>query len=260
VESYSGDEVRLFGRITGLVNLAEVRRSCAPLPRDRWRSVIGTHLTHLARAAECAVPLGDLNVVRPLLRSRITSPDSVPSACVSRPVAAGLSEVLVVLSGEGVATVPRDLVRRWRVPPAQLFEQARGQVLDDGLFTRRSVDLGGFQATVLEDPSTFTATHVLWLATYLDVGPAGAVVAIPTQALVMAHALRDGSALDAVQALLMNASRLYNDGPHSVSPGVYWWRPDRPLVALPAEVTAARISFYPPAEFVDTLAQLPPPG
>ena len=53
VESYSGDEVRLFGRITGLVNLAEVRRSCAPLPRDRWRSVIGTHLTHLARAAEC---------------------------------------------------------------------------------------------------------------------------------------------------------------------------------------------------------------
>jgi hypothetical protein len=259
IESFSGDRIRLYGRITGLVGLADVRRACLPLPRSQWSGVIQTHLIGLARSLESSTSLHDLDAAGPLLRSRLVAPEALPADALCRAAAPGLVEVLVARSGDGVRTVGADAPLRWDLPAEELFARGRRQVLDEGLLERETVDLGGVDALVLRGPSMFTATHAWWLATYLDVGAAGALVALPAQTLVMAHSLRDATALDAVQALLLNANRLQASEPRPLSAGLYWWR-DGALSALPAEVTGDRIGFYPPAEFLAVLDQLPPAG
>ncbi|MHB8342023.1 MAG: hypothetical protein ACYDB7_12755, partial [Mycobacteriales bacterium] len=197
----------------------------------------------------------------PELRTQLSASAAVPVAGVSRPLAEGLAEVLVARSRVGgVSIVPARVAAGWGVAEGELLDRARRQVLDDGLLARRTVDLGGVRVTLLEDVSNFTATHVLWLPTYVDVSDYGALVALPTRTVVLAHALVDSSALAAVQALLVNAARLHASGPQSLSPQLYWWRPGPSLTALPAQVGQERVNFFPPGDFVDLLDRLPPHG
>jgi hypothetical protein len=53
---------------------------------------------------------------------------------------------------------------------------------------------------------------------------------------------------------------MYQEGPGSLSPTLYWWKPGS-LTALPSKVTATSISFSPPTVFVDeVLNKVPEPG
>lgn len=259
VEPEGPQRARLYGRISGLVDLTEIRQELNGLPPERWAAVAHTHLAALARAQEAAVDLRTYATAAPALRSRLSAPEAVPPGVLQRPLAEGLVEVLTVLSAAGgVGTVPLAAAAGWGRLPDELFERARHQVLDDGLLTRTRVDLGGVEMTVVESASTFTATHLLWLPTYVDVPSDGALVAAPTRTLVMAHPLVDRTALDAIQALLLNATRLHRDGPQQLSPMLYWWRPGAVLTALPARVGEHSIDFHPPGDFLEVLQRLSP--
>ena len=149
--------------------------------------------------------------------------------------------------------IPPAAVAGWEVPVDVLLDLARSQVLAGGLLTRSRLDLGGVEVLALESPSAFAATHVSWLATYVDVPAAGLLVALPTRHLVLcAQMLSRGQVLDAAQALLANADALWTAGPGALSPDLWWWR-DAVLTLLPGTPT----SLSPPIEFVEVLDALP---
>ena len=253
--AYDGETVVLDGRLTGTVALADLRAACALEPQDRWGRVVQEALHGLALSVQEKVDLADVEVVRPLLRSRVYTEGAViADDVVSEPLAFGLVEVLVAEVAGAVRSLPTAVVDGWGVARPELFVQARRQVLDAGLLTRRELDLDGVVLTALESPSPFAATHVHWLPSYLDVPPAGALVALPTRHLILVAPLRTREAtLAAAQALLVNADRLWQDGPGELSPDLWWWRPPQ-LVLLPGTPT----SLSPPPEFVEVLDALPP--
>lgn len=261
VEGYDGDVVQLWGhRLSGRVSLTDVRQVCLPRPRAEWRDIVIAHLDGLAHARERGVDYQDLPATLPALRSRLYPAASMSGAnLVSRPIGTDLVEVLVVEQAGGIATVPSRVVGEWGRDAAQLLDLGRKQVQGSGLVNRRRIDLGDIDCTVLEDASFYTTSHVFWLPTYLDVPREGALVALPNRHLVMAHPIRDSSALPAVQALLVNARRLYAEGPGSLSARLWWWRAGR-LSELAAEVRDDRATFCPSAEFAAVLESLPVAG
>ena len=254
VVAYDGETVGLTGRLTGTVALADLRAACALEPRNRWDSVVHEALHGLALSAEAVVDLADLAQVGPLLRSRVYAEGAVlVEDVVTQHLADGLVEVLVAEVGGAVRAIPPSAVATWGV--AAPFARARQQTLDAGLPSRSMLDLDGVCLVALELPTPFAATHVHWLPSYVDVPAAGALVALPTRHLVLvAPMVGRQQTLDAAQAMLVNAERLWEDGPGGLCPDLYWWHPPS-LVLLPGTAT----SLAPPVEFLDVLDALPAP-
>lgn len=251
---WDGECAELQGRIDGTVALDDVRAACALEPVQRWPAIVLETLQGLALSLEAAVDPDDQEAVRPVLRTRLYAEGAVlADDLVLRPLAAGLVEVLVVDVRGAVRAVPPAVVARWGVPPDVLLDLGRQQVLEGPPLDRRTVDLGGAQVVALESPSAFAATHVHLLPVYVDVPPAGALVALPTRHLLLVAPMQTRQGvLDAAQALLVNADLLWRQGPGALAPDLWWWRAGR-LLLLPGTPT----SLAPPVEFLEVLDALP---
>ncbi|MFN2523537.1 MAG: hypothetical protein ABR614_09555, partial [Mycobacteriales bacterium] len=91
------------------------------------------------------------------------------------------------------------------------------------------------------------------LGSLVDVPAAGALIALPTRHLLLVAPLRTRTlAVEAAQLLLLNADRIWSDGPWPLSPDLWWWRSGE-LLHLPGTTT----SLSPPVEFVRVLDALP---
>jgi hypothetical protein len=254
VRALDGEVLQVQGRVEGAVALGDVRATCALRPVAEWPAVVLAALEGLARSLESEVDLHDLDRARPLLRSRVVAEGALLAEdVVRRPLADGLAEVLVADVAGAVRPLPPAVVGGWTADPGDLLDLGRAQVLAAGLLSRRTVDLGGVDVLALESPSAFAATHVWALPSYVDVPPAGLLVALPTRHLVLVGALTGrGQALDLAQALLVNADGIWRAGPGALSPDLYWWR-DGVLTLLPGTPT----SLSPPLAFVEVLDALP---
>jgi hypothetical protein len=68
------------------------------------------------------------------------------------------------------------------------------------------------------------------------------------------HSIVDPSALRAIDAMVVMAANLCQEGPGSISPNLYWWR-DGTLRTLPTRETDEHYEFVPPEEFVDEVLE-----
>ena len=234
--------------------LADLRAACELEPRAQWLRVVQGALHGLSQSAQVELDLSDLEAVRPLLRSRVYADGAVLADDVAtQHLAEGLVEVLVAELEGAVRSLPTAVVDGWGAPRGELFVQARRQVLAAGLLTRRELDLEGVVLIALESGAPFAATHVHWLPSYVDVPAAGALVAMPTRHLMLvAPMVGRTQTLDAAQALLVNADRLWREGPGELSPDLWWWKPPE-LVLLPGDPG----SLSPPEAFLEVLDALP---
>jgi hypothetical protein len=56
--------------------------------------------------------------------------------------------------------------------------------------------------------------------------------------------------------MLSLAPRLFQEGSGSVSPSVYWWRPERGFLLLPVGEVDRHPAFFPPDELVEMLNEV----
>ena len=76
---------------------------------------------------------------------------------------------------------------------------------------------------MLTGESFFTATHALWADRFSE-QPAelGTLVGVPTRHIVVARPIRDRGALTVIAHHLQLVRRYFDDGPGSLSDGLYW--------------------------------------
>ena len=253
----------------GLLNLAQ---TCHATSRTEWPSTIREHFDNAFRssrdAQEIDAKADSLDNVRAWLKVRLYHTDYLSqmggSGLVHRRPAEGLIETLVYDLPGSVRTVPPDHVRSWGLPEAELFRLGLANVRSErpGPLVQ-SFDVGkGAVIRALVGDSFFTASHILFLEEHLGGTPEfGALVAVPHRHAALFYPISDLGVMAAVNSMIPIAFGMYQEGPGSLSPGIYWWRPGR-LRLLPTKVTAQSITFSPPDEFVaevlDRLPDVPP--
>lgn len=247
----------------GLLNLAQL---CHASPRAEWAALVARHFENTFRFAEESRRIDErarrFEDVRPLLKVRIYHADYLlhmgPERLVHRVPAPGLVETLVYDLPFSVSTVPREHLHAWGLPEGELFALGLANVRAEGLLEPRRFEVdGGGAFYALAGDSFFTATHALFLGDYLKPVPEhGALVAVPHRHAVLYHPIADMTVVPVLQSMIAVSFGMYQEGPGSIHPGLYWWREGR-LTELPSRVRARSIDFFPPGEFAAMLNRLP---
>jgi hypothetical protein len=259
VQYRDGDEIQNLG----LLNLAQ---RCRQLARGDWPEAIHTHLEILVTGSPKVVSemdtlAADFNRACEALRTRLQRTDFAPdlASVVTRPVAEGLVEVLTYDFPESVAYVPPSHPNGWGVPLDEVFSRARQRVRDAGLLPRQALELpGGIALDLLEDEENFFAsTHVFFLNEYYQPAPElGCLVAVPHRHAIVAYPIQGAEVRRMLAGIAFLANGLFEQGPGSISPNVYWWDRER-LHHIPSHPTEDGFSFTYPAAFQSgVLAQI----
>ena len=249
----------------GLLNLAQ---TCHATGRSEWPSTIREHFDNAFRSSRDAQEIdaraGALENVREWIKVRLYHTDYLSqmgdAGLIHRQPADGLIETLVYDLPGSVRTVPPDHAKAWGVGVDELFRVGLDNVrAEKPAPVLQTFDVGkGAVIRALVGDSFFTASHILFLEEHLDGTPEfGALVAAPHRHAALFYPITDMGVLAAVNSMIPIAFGMYQEGPGSLSPGIYWWRAGR-LMLLPTKVTAQSITFSPPDDFVaEVLNRLP---
>jgi len=256
----SDGRVRVVGetgpQLLGLTNLAQ---RCHRLPVESWVETIHRHFDTLIlgtpKAADFLETLSsDFEQAKQYLKVRIYPSDYAAglNATVSEEVAEGLISVLVYDLPDSVANVHPNHVQKWGVPQYDLFQLGLRNVRADGLLPSQRIELSsGARLDHYEDPDNyFGASHALLLHEYFDPLPElGILVSIPHRHGIVVHPIHGSDVRPSLGVLFYYVPRLYEQGPGSISPNIYWYRAGifTHLPYLLGENDT--VSFHPPASF-----------
>lgn len=238
----------------GLTNL---RQRLAGERPDDWPAVVADFVSAVIVGFENRLETDDFQLIRTLVRTRFygADPQIRDEFCTIEP-ATGLVEVVVIDRPTSVMLAPAADVAAWRVPKPELFRLGRGNVRADPPLDREEHEVDGVRICILSGESFYATTHLHWLGDYLVLGPFGAFVALPNRHVMLAHAVWDGSAVQALETLRRLAERFHTEGPGSITADVYWWQGGR-LSLVRTEVAAdGRPRIRPSAELRTMLEQL----
>jgi hypothetical protein len=241
----------------GLLNLAQLCNAC---PRRDWERAVRDHFDNAFRCTSEAEELdarsGSFEGVSSLLKVRLYHTDYLEQMGADRLVhripAEGLVETLVYDLPGSVRTVPAEHAARWGKGTDELLEAGLANVKAEPRPTPQvfKLDQGAAFRAIVGD-SFFTASHALFLEEYLGKATEfGEVVSVPHRHAVLFHAIEDARAMTAIQSLIAVTFGMYQEGPGSISPSLYWRRGGS-LTPLPSRVTAQSVTFSPPDLFVD---------
>jgi hypothetical protein len=264
-----GDVMLLEGRNRLHVSMKNLRQLARLVPRDDWPALVSDHISTIVTAIEEPLDLSEFELAQHLLRTRIYPAEADNGILAARPFAPGLIEAVVVDTPTTVRTITVEEMDEWPVSRDALFVLGRANVRSDGALQVEEQELGkGVRVMVLHGWTFYAATHLAWLDEYLDIGPYGALVAVPSRSLIAAHPIRargferesggwwgEATGAEMVRAaaaqLHAHACQAYEEGPGSLSPHLYWWRGGT-LTLL--EIRYERGALVLPPEFVAALS------
>lgn len=244
-------------------SLVTLAQRCFHAHPATWAALVTQHFSALLDQ-----PLSELLPVDTIsateaLRVRVVAEDWVSEtrrpATVSRPFADGLVAALFIDLPESVASVSPSDLGRWGIDVYEAFDAAYQNVQRNEPISIDEVDLGdGVKVHALCSDSFFCATHVVWLDDLLDdISQYGALVIIPHRHAVIVHRLtRAPMAMAAVRRLADLARSMHLQGPGSLTPNLYWWRPGT-LTHLPVSWSGQKVMLSAPEEFDQLLDALP---
>jgi len=255
---WGGDEDEALS----LLNLAQLCHAAGPGQAPR---VIAGHFDALIAGRSDRVMADllatDLTAARPYLKLRLYSKETFgegPDQFVVRDIADDLVAVLCFDLPSNVVTVNAESLARWGCTADEVWYQALANLRRTERAPFEDVDVGGAVLKAMTGDSFFVASNLLLLDDVLgdEATRWGALAAVPNRHTLVWHPIADLTALRAIDAMVVMASRMCAEGPGSISPYLFWWR-EGVLRTLPTRETADHYEFVPPDEFVtEVLEQL----
>ncbi len=243
----------------GLMNLAQM---CHAAAIDRWPGIVNHHFG-VGLEPDDTTEIGkDFQRARELMKIRLWGRNDIPPTLTpcAWDIADDLVAVLTYDMPRTLVSASSDDVSTWGVAREELYRIALGNVRAEGALEVSRIEIGSAHVFVLEgDRTFFAASHLLFLEDYAEArSPHGAVVAVPRRHVVVFHPIVDLSVVHAINSMLHVVPHMWDEGPGSITPSLYWWQPGPRLVRLPVEYGEESTAFMPPPEFVDVLNRLPP--
>lgn len=238
----------------GLINLAQI---CKGQPLTEWPKLIAEFFTNLSKGVAVAHDLldglADFTQIRSQLKLRLYPEDFMKKEAhllVRRKIVEGIAAFLVCDMGHANVSVPFALTESWQKPVEELFAIGQQNVRAEGLLpVQPGPPIGGCAVDLLSSGSNYAATHLLFFEEYAQRQSGyGALVSVPNRHTIFRHTICDRAVLDAVPLMLQLASHGYKEGPGSISPALYWWRPGN-LRQLAAHRLGDAVVFAPGEDF-----------
>jgi len=220
------------GAVHGLRNLAQ---TCLQLPSAEWPQQITEHLdkNNIGEISHELLSLasGDQQQILQRLRIRLHPQeflgDDLKREIVHRTDLAGLHSVLMLDIGPSLCAVPVPLAQGWGLPEPQLFAAAIANLRQVNLVRERQA-LPGVPIDGIDTLSGDDCVGSLVLTPELlpPPGPHGSLLALPRRTELLCWPLRHRRDLAAMEFLAEMAHCMFLDGPGSLTPHLYWRRPD----------------------------------
>ena len=80
---------------------------------------------------------------------------------------------------------------------------------------------------------------------------------VPHRHALLYAPLVDLGVVESINNLIAMGASLFQQGPGSISPALYWWRGPTSVTILPSQVDGNNVQFAPPDDFVQVLNSLP---
>ncbi len=247
----------------GLQNLAQM---CHRSNQSDWPEIIEMHFGSLWDAEEERKSLDrkkqDFSKIRELLAVRLWPADYLSSLAqvdiVYREDIEGTVSVLVYDLQNSIIQVATSDAALWGRETEELFEIGLQNTWRSKPPDVSMEALGdGVQVAVFQGHSFYVATHALLLEDYAGyVGTYGSLIIIPHRHAMVCYPIEDVNVINALDKLIIIALQMYNEGPGSISPRLYWYENGR-FTDLPYQITDDRqLHFAPPEEFLALLHDL----
>ncbi|MBI4752448.1 MAG: hypothetical protein HY774_28490 [Acidobacteria bacterium] len=246
----------------GLQNLAQV---CYQAEPEVWAEVITHHFQTILEAEvegrEFEEKLADFSQVAPFLAVRLY-PDSYldqigPDKAVASIDLEGTATMLVLDLENAIRTIGADDTKPWGKSNYELIRLGLNYVREVS-----DVEVSDFQITdelsvkIISGDSFFASTMVLLLEEFPEcLGLYGTLVGVPHRHAAILYPIQNLDVIKAVNVLIPLVRGLYNEGPGSISPNLYWYRHQK-FINLPYRETRKALQFFPPAEFTDMVNRM----
>jgi hypothetical protein len=249
----------------GLTNLAQV---CHQAGRGRWTGTISEHFDNLFEAEAAQARLDemarDLEAVRSMLKVRLYPAASLggvdPQEPTSWEIAPGLVAAFVYDLPTTIATVNASHITGWGRSRDELLAIALDNVRAEPVQAKRMGDAGASAVVACFADHFFAASHALLLGERMPPeAKHGAIFAVPHRHALLYAPIVDLGVVQSLNHIIASAVRMFQQGPGSISPGLYWWR-DGTITLLPAQLDGQKVAFAPPDDFIAVLNELPPPA
>jgi hypothetical protein len=247
----------------GLANIGQV---CAASAESEWPAVIKSHFDSQERShREMDELLGaDYSAVKSRLRVRLWEHGVISDSIKEHTTQAdlpGLDTALVMDLPSAVASINTTMVKRWGIPPEQLFARAidntYSEVKPD--IQRMSLPNAG-KLLVAQANSYYTSSLILAIDRFPDlIGPHGSLISVPVRHLFLSYPIHSADVLTAMKSMILVTHGLFRDGPGSVSNRVYWYNAGR-WREIPVATENDRMSVIPPPDFVEMVREFPDAG
>lgn len=259
------DQVELSGCGTSewVLTLENLRRMVADAPGDHWPALIADHVGDVlsAMSLEGEAPLGtyELDRIRPLIRTRIY-PEDMPNLgppVVSRTLAPGLVQRVVLDHVNTIAPVTRDNLALWPIHEGDLFELAEANTRGDGLLEVADIDgPAGEEVVGLYGSPDYASAHIRWLGVYPTTGRWGSAFAVPCEGAIFVHPLNGTDSFVALWTLAKLATTLHAQRPSPVSSSVYWWHDGSIQFAAAIEESAEGLGLHVSPAFQEVMEDI----
>ena len=250
----------------GLTNLAQV---CHQAGRSEWTATIARHFDNLFAAEDASAATEeqgtDLEAVRTMLKVRLFPGSSLGGMDAQPPVswefAPGIVAAFVYDLPTTVASVNVAHINAWGRSRDDLLSIALENVRADIVEAQAIGDAGPSAAVACVADHFFAASHAFLLDERLPANAQhGAVFAVPHRHALLYAPIADLGIVQSINRLIPTAVSLFQQGPGSISPALYWWRRGGPVTVLPSQLDGKNVQFAPPDDFVQVLNALPAPA
>lgn len=170
----------------------------------------------------------------------------------------GFNTVLTLDLPSTVFSIKKNQIKKWNIDKEELFntgfentfkkypvDRSRGEV-DKEVFVE-----------ILNGENLFVATQIYNLSNYKNIlGEYGSLMIVPNRHTVMIFPINDHKVLQAMSKLGLIATKMFEEGPGSITPNLYWYQ-DNNFTNIPYELDEKSFQLHPPREFLDVLNKIP---
>lgn len=246
----------------GIVNLAQI---CRQSDRAKWGAIIEEYFrgirTAKAEIKELKRKVARFSEISDLLVVRLWPVEYLeelsPKRFIYREDLEGTISVLAFDLTHSFRQVKPEEAARWGKTTEELFRIALENVRRKSVLEREIVEIEkGAHILLMSDDNMLVTTHALFLEEYPEcIGKGGSIVGIPNHRVLLCHPIQNLLVIKAISVLIPMIWDLYLQGPSSLVPYLYWYRGGR-FTILPYRIAGEKLSFSPPAEFVELLNSL----